>query len=322
MRRLDHWLRPFPQEALLLDEVPWYDPRVATVLDARVYVPTKRLAAARDRAAGRALVFGLAHLYWPVQATPSAFSAGARDYIATRTIHDQFAGTHYFTIDWLGGFASYAIRPVVLTRNAHDHGPPVRHFPETTEGPDVRRVVDALFTLEQYIGWPTLQYAVSNWLAADPSASSVEAFEQSLAEASGRDLRWFTRPAFDREQRFDYALSDLTVSQNAEDWRDVAVTVSRLGAATFPVEVLVVFDDGTRIRERWNGRDANVTFKYRSRAPATAAIVDPDLVLLLDEERANNVRVLSAPWHVPGVRWTLQWATWLQNVLLTTTAFI
>jgi hypothetical protein len=322
MRRLDHWLRPFPYPTLTIVDAPWFSPRVGTATGGEVVTPQKMLASPRDRAAARALVAGLTTLYWP-RLPDDAFSAGVRDYVATRVFHDQFSGTHYFTVDLLGGFATHAIRAVPLTRRPYDARPPVRHFPETSDDPAAARVVDAMFTLERYVGWPTVQYAVADWLSHDESASSLDLLEQSLERATGRDLRWFTRRAFDASVRYDYGAVALTSRPSpADDWFEIDATVTRRGSGSFPVDVEVVFADGSRLRERWQGEESSTTWKYRSRSPASALVVDPDLVLLLDADRSNNAHVEKVSPHVPAMRWTLQWATWLQNVLLTATALI
>jgi hypothetical protein len=322
MRRLDHWVRPSPVDVVTIAEAPWYDDRVATASDARVVISGKWLAAARDRASSRSLVVGLSKLYWNGGTASGVVSSGVRDYVATRVIHDQFSGNHYFAVDLLGGFATHAVRPVTLTRNAHDERPPVRRFPETSPDPAVRRIVDALFTLERYIGWPTLQYGITEWLSSDAPTDDVASLTASLERASGRDLQWFTTAGFAAARQFDYAIRDLTNGEDVDGWRDVTVTVGRFGDAVFPVDVEVVFSDGTRVRERWDGHAANNTYRYRSRSEAVAAVVDPDLVLLLDADRRNNARVLRAPTHIAGVRWTMQWATWLQNVVMTAAALI
>jgi hypothetical protein len=103
MRRLDHWLRPYPLEALTIDTLPWYSPMIGDVSDARIVVPDKLLAATRDRAAARVLVVGLTQLYWPATANADVFSIGVRTYIATRVFHDQFSGNHYYTVNCSAG---------------------------------------------------------------------------------------------------------------------------------------------------------------------------------------------------------------------------
>lgn len=320
--RFDAWLQPRSLDALRIEEVPWFDRRAGTLMDGRLLVPRKWLASSRDRAASRALITALSEWYFEGGAgrIGGVVSDGIRQYVATRAIHQQLVTAHYFCLNWFGGFVTHAIRSIELSRLPQDPRPPVRRFAEVTQRLDTERVVDAMFTLERYIGWPAVQHAVADWLhSAD---RSVQDFDNSLWRATAQDLRWFTSAAFDARVRYDYAVTTLSTIRNPEGRYETTVTVTRAGNGIFPVDVETTFADGIRLRDRWVGHEQSVSFKYTSRSAATAAVVDPDLVLLLDEHRANNARVLEAPVHVPAIRWTLQWAIWLQDVLLTTTALM
>ena len=50
----------------------------------------------------------------------------------------------------------------------------------------------------------------------------------------------------------------------------------------------VKFDNGDRVRERWDGRDRWVRFSYDKRAKILSAEVDPDHKVWLDKDRFNN----------------------------------
>ena len=96
----------------------------------------------------------------------------------------------------------------------------------------------------------------------------------------------------------------------------------RYGEALFPVDVLVTFKNGEKVREHWNGRDRWKAFTYERAAPAVSAVVDPDRVLLLDVNRTNN-SYTTAPQSGPAARkWMLKWLVWLQDALATHSFFI
>jgi hypothetical protein len=86
--------------------------------------------------------------------------------------------------------------------------------------------------------------------------------------------------------------------------------------------VSIRFEDGTSLVESWNGRDATVDLEYASASPAVLASVDPDATLLLDADRSNNTRNLRREVHVNGVRETLSWLVWLQDLVLTYSALV
>ena len=69
--------------------------------------------------------------------------------------------------------------------------------------------------------------------------------------------------------------------------------VQRRGEALFPVDVQVMFEDGSRVREHWDGRERWKLYTWDRSAAAVSAEVDPDNVLLLDIDRTNNSRTLA-----------------------------
>jgi hypothetical protein len=85
-----------------------------------------------------------------------------------------------------------------------------------------------------------------------------------------------------------------------------------------PLEVVVTFADGSVMRERWDGRAESMQLDYESRSPAVAAAIDPDHVLQLDDDRANNRRTIATP-RAAAATWALRWAVWLQDAMLSYT---
>lgn len=80
-----------------------------------------------------------------------------------------------------------------------------------------------------------------------------------------------------------------TVSKGSEDadytgW----VLVVRRGTLSFPVDVELVAEDGTRSRVPWDGVSESIRVPYRGTSPLRAAVVDPDSRVLLDEVPENN----------------------------------
>ena len=50
----------------------------------------------------------------------------------------------------------------------------------------------------------------------------------------------------------------------------------------------VKFDNGDRVREKWDGRDRWVRFGYDKKAKILSAELDPDHRVWLDKDRFNN----------------------------------
>ena len=106
-----------------------------------------------------------------------------------------------------------------------------------------------------------------------------------------------------------------------EYWTEVVV--ERLGGARFPVDVLMVFDDGEEIRRSWDGQDRWYRYSFQKPARLDYAVVDPDRKLLLDIDPTNNSRYRSSDerFALATRKWAAKWLFWLQN-LLETIAFL
>ena len=101
--------------------------------------------------------------------------------------------------------------------------------------------------------------------------------------------------------------------------RDI-VTVIRKGDFILPVTLEVVFDDGSRRRELWDGADRWHRYTYETTAKIVSAEIDPDHLILLDRDFFNNsittrtttlpTRKLAALWNAMQ-QFLSQLAAWL-----------
>jgi hypothetical protein len=100
------------------------------------------------------------------------------------------------------------------------------------------------------------------------------------------------------------------------------VLVQRLQDGVFPVDVLLVFEDGTEIRRHWNGRGTWKLFTHEGPSKLSYAVVDPERVLLLDVDITNNSRRLEPASALGATKWASKWMIWLQDLLQTFTFFV
>jgi hypothetical protein len=70
------------------------------------------------------------------------------------------------------------------------------------------------------------------------------------------------------------------------------VKVRRLGSFIFPVELEVVFENGEKLREHWDGKELWVKYKYTKNSKLVSATVDPDNKIPLDINLTNNGKTL------------------------------
>jgi hypothetical protein len=75
---------------------------------------------------------------------------------------------------------------------------------------------------------------------------------------------------------------------------DSSVLIHRKGDFVMPVDVLVSFDNGDKVRERWDGQDRWVRYTYEKKAKVATVEIDPDHKIYLDRNNLNNSYVVEA----------------------------
>ncbi|MBN1352484.1 M1 family metallopeptidase [candidate division KSB1 bacterium] len=92
------------------------------------------------------------------------------------------------------------------------------------------------------------------------------------------------------------------------------ILVRRNGGVTFPVEVLITFENGDEIREHWDGKSRWHEFEYTGTDKVASAQIDPLNKILLDVNWTNNSRT-AEPVSAGPNRWAIKWLFWIQNLL-------
>jgi len=248
----------------------------------------------------------------------------------------------------------YTIRSIQWSPSPTDPRPKVRHFAEVelpaaapwrawsaAPAGEAQRMALALHTLERYLGWPAMQQALqalqARWRAGFAGTEDLAAI---VSEQRGRDVRWFFDEALRFGARFDYGIrafgSEPSGSGSALEYQ-TRVSLRRYGDGVFAgtaeakagpyasarsLPVVTRFSDGTVVEDWWDGRLPDLDLTYRGRSRAISASVDPDAMLLLDADRANNTRAPEAGLTSTGARLAAHWLLWLQDVMLVTTALL
>ena len=344
LRRFDEWFGPYPFNRLAVIDAQWPSGVVGAAYPGVVVASTRWLSPARDRSLERTLIGAIARQYWfpRGEADPATawLAEGLTLYAGTRAIHQELEGRNFDTPYFFGGFVPFPIRAVALSRRTTDRRPPVRHFPEieeptsapwrfssTSVGGQAQRAALVIQTLERYIGWPALQQALATYRERAGSANAGPAgLGAVVSQQRGRDLKWFFGEAFRSDARFDYGVRRLTSEPLAADAStfETRVALRRVGDGVFAgarwLPVTVTFEDGSEVREQWDGGVAEQELVYTSASRAVSATVDPEAMLLLDADRANNTRVLRRILNGSGARLTISWLVWLQDAMLAYTA--
>ena len=218
-----------------------------------------------------------------------------------------------------------------------------RYFPSTASGITYSKTALWLRTLENHLGWETFQQVMAAFFERGRFGHpGPEDFIAAAEDVSGQDLDWFFDEVFRSSADFDYAVaSAISVPAVLQGYREeggslvlqeeveeedvevyrTEVVVQRRGDGRFPVDVLMVFEDGEEIREQWDGMDRWRLFSVEREAKLAYAVVDPDRMLALDLDRTNDSRLREPAPRLAAGKWGAKWMIWLQDLLHTVAFF-
>ena len=245
---------------------------------------------------------------------------------------------NYLSTRFFGGFIPWVFMEVPLSRETEGNRlagyravaesdiqstPTFRYWPGSAGAITYNKTALWLNTLENHLGWPTLQKALSTYFARwSFRHPQPDDFFTVLNEVSGQDLTWFFNEVHRSSNAFDYGVQEFSserlerASASGATYRTIVVA-QRLGEAFFPVEVVTTFRDGERITERWDGRDRRQVYVYERGAEAVSTEIDPRRTLLLDVDYTNNSRTLEPRAGEASLKWALTWMVWMQDLMLT-----
>ncbi len=249
---------------------------------------------------------------------------------ATARAMDEGLPQGHLEARFFGGVLPWAYRDIPLSRatywnrragyraNAETDLPSAfsyRYHPATGSYVTYNKTALWLHTLERWLGWEVVQRGLQSLFERGRFAhpGPEEVFD-ALSSAAGRDLTPFFDEVFRSSNVFDYGVEALR-STTVEGVARSTVIVRRYGEAVFPVDVAVVFADGERIVERWDGQDRWRAFVYERPARVVSAEVDPDRILLLDVNFTNNSRTIEPGAREVATKWSLKWIVWLQDAM-------
>jgi hypothetical protein len=249
----------------------------------------------------------------------------------------QIYDPNFLEVRYFGGFVPFVFRDVVLSRETTGNRlsgyrrdaksdvpatPSFRYFPATGGSITYNKTALWLNTLERWLGWPTLQRIMAAYFERSKFRHPEPGdFFATASEMAGRDLTGYFDQVYRSSNVFDYGVQDLNARREGPQYRS-EVVVRRYGEATFPVEVLVTFEDGMQVTEHWDGLDRWKLYSYLRPSSVATAQVDPHRVLLLDVNYTNNSKTLHPAASRAATKWSLTWAVWLQDCLLSLAALV
>jgi hypothetical protein len=156
---------------------------------------------------------------------------------------------------------------------------------------------------------------------SSPPLTSTGYPDYATTPATNSSLRSFFNQAVYGTQILDYAVDQVS-SDPAQWWLPESkdkkqvqylssVYLHRKGDFILPVTAEIVFDDGTRLRERWDGLDRWTKFTYTRNAKILSVEIDPDHMILLDKDLFNNSYV-TTPNNIPARKLSNIWLSFQQ----------
>jgi len=154
-----------------------------------------------------------------------------------------------------------------------------------------------------------------------------EDFTATMNEVAGKNLDWYWKQSIYGTQTLDDRI--LKASSERVDWYNKQdekkgvtvyrneVIVHRRGEFDLPVVLEAKFDDGTTLREMWDGKDRWHRFAWDRKAKLVSAEIDPDHGYVLDRDPFNNSWTARADGRAAGKvagYWTLL-TQWLEQML-------
>jgi hypothetical protein len=361
LRYYGEWYGPYPYGHITIVDPAWQSGAGGMEYPTLFTAGTRWLAPRGVTQPEGVTVHEAGHQFWFALVGNNEFEhawldEGLNTFSTARTIEQAFS-PNYLAERFFHGFVPWVYRDIRLSRETDGNGmagyrraaesdaqstPSWRYFPATGSNITYSKTALWLNTLERTIGWTTLQRAMSTFFHRYEFRHPRPAdFFAAVNEASGRDLTWFFDQVHRSSNVFDYAIGDLQSRRAAPRGvvdRDggrvfarggdeaapfeTTVVVRRLGEAVFPVDVQVTFENGERVRERWDGVERWQAFRFVRPVKARAAQVDPDRVLLLDVDVTNNSRTLAPRASQAATKWSLKWLVWLQDLWLTYGFFV
>lgn len=196
-----------------------------------------------------------------------------------------------------------------------------------------------LLTLENYLGEEVMSKIMKTyfkkWRFKHPTSKDFVALAE---EVSGHDLSWFFNQFLSSPDKLDYAVGKIKskevkepegIFSNKQEEGDRKqgeeekkkekiykneVVIVRKGELIFPQEILIIFENGEEIREKWDGKERWKRFVYFKPYRLKSAQVDPENKIVLDVNFTNNSRVFKTK-KISPFKYALSLMFRFQNLL-------
>jgi len=134
----------------------------------------------------------------------------------------------------------------------------------------------------------------------DQAVYGTQVLDYSVDSASSSPVQWWLPEPKDKNAKKNLPYLS-------------TIYLRRKGDFVLPMTVEIVFDDGTRVREHWDGADRWKKLTYVRNASVVSAEIDPDHAVLLDVDMFNNSYTTKAN-GIPARKLANMWASMQQFI--------
>lgn len=127
----------------------------------------------------------------------------------------------------------------------------------------------------------------------DQAVYGTQVLDYAVDSVSSSPVQWWVPEPDDKNARKMVPYMNTVYLRHRQDF-------------VLPVTVEVIFDDGTRVRDHWDGVDRWKKLTYVRNAKVVSAEIDPDHSVLLDVDFFNNSFTTKAN-GIPARKFTTIW---------------
>lgn len=207
-----------------------------------------------------------------------------------------------------------------------------------------------LRTLQGLVGLETFDEIMKTyflrWKFKHPSAKSFtdvvnEIVKKNHGDEFGDNMDWFFDQVLYGTSICDYGINSIGSNRvyspmgyvdnfdnciargdtQKDSLYDSHFSVNRLGTMVMPLEILVQFEDGSSLIQKWNGVEARKEFHYLKTSRIECVEIDPERKIYIDKDFINNSITLKSQENAKRKYWT-QFVNWVQNAMLSLSALI
>ncbi len=207
-----------------------------------------------------------------------------------------------------------------------------------------------LSTLEGIVGLETMdqimQTYFERWKFKHPCARD---FIEIVNEVTGEDMQWFFDQVLYSAEICDYKIHrvyngkvekeagifglgeerELIVEDEEEEDNsneenkkyESKVIIHRIGEVKMPMEILVHFEDGEEVLEKWDGQARTYELKYERPEKIKWAQIDPEYKIYMDVNFNNN-SYTTEPDAAPAYKYTSRFVFWVQQLMQTIASLV